>query len=180
MRVKDEEHPKNLTSQYFELKQDREELDLKVKVVKADQIQPRPYGLLVFQDPGDEVGVPGSKLSFGCYIDIGIPAFWPSPFLRASLFHITLAIWLRVRVRVLGDAHITRVLDMGMPKTQGCPHHSDSAAILGNEKTQGTRFEQISHAAYPACTFPKTAVKTGSIYCAVFTNKAINSSYAQI
>ena len=42
MRVIDEEHPKNLTSQYFELKQDREELDLKVKVVKADQIQPRP------------------------------------------------------------------------------------------------------------------------------------------
>ena len=153
---------------------------MKVKVVKADQIQPRSLGVLVFQDPGDEVSVPGSKLSFRCYIDMGIPAFWPSQFLRASPSHIILAIWLRVRVRVIGDAHITRVLDMGMPKTRGCPHHSDTAAILRKEKTQGTRFEQISHAAYPACTFPKTAVKTGSIYCAVFTSKAINSSYAQI
>ena len=36
-----------------------------------------------------------------------------------SLSHITLAIW--VRVRVAGDAHITRVLGMGMPKTRGSP-----------------------------------------------------------
>ena len=40
--------------------------------------------------------------------------------------HITLAIWVRVRVRVTGDAHITRILGMGMPKTLGCPHHCDS------------------------------------------------------
>ena len=59
---------------------------------------------------------------------------------------------------------------MGMPKTRECPHHSNTAAILENEKTQGTRFEQISHAAYPACTSPKT----------VFTNKARNSLSAQI
>ena len=39
-------------------------------------------------------------------------------------FSITLAIW--VRVRVTEDAHITRVLGMGMPKTQGCPYHCDS------------------------------------------------------
>ena len=153
---------------------------MKVKVVKADQIQPRPKGLLVFQGPGDEVGVPGSKLSFCCYIDLGIAAFWPSPFLWVSPSHIILAIWLRVRVRVIGYAHITRVLDMGMPKTRGCPHHSDTDTILRNEKTQGTRFEQISHAAYPACTFAKAAVKTESVYCAVFTNKAINSSSAQL
>ena len=69
---------------------------------------------------------------------------------------------------------------MGMPTTRECPHHSDTAAILENEKTQGTRFEQISHAANPACTFAKTAVKTESVYCAVFTNNAINSSSAQI
>ena len=70
---------------------------------------------------------------------------------------------------------------MGMPKKRECPDHSDTATILRNEKkTQGTRFEQISHAAYPACTFAKTAVKTESVYCAVFTNKAINSSSAQI
>ena len=50
---------------------------------------------------------------------MGIPAFWPSPFLRAPSSHITLAIWVRVRARVIslrfwiwvcpkhGDAHIT-------------------------------------------------------------------------
>ena len=37
---------------------------------------------------------------------------------------------------------------MGMPKTRGYPHHSNTAAILENEKTRGTRFEKISHAAY--------------------------------
>ena len=39
----------------------------------------------------------------------------------ASPSHITLAIW----VRVTGDAHITRCLGMGMPKTRGCPYHCD-------------------------------------------------------
>ena len=33
----------------------------------------------------------------------------------ASPSHITLAIWVSVRVRVTGDAHITRVFGMGMP-----------------------------------------------------------------
>ena len=32
--------------------------------------------------------------------------------------HIALAIWVRIRLRVTGDAHITRVLGMGMPKTR--------------------------------------------------------------
>ena len=50
--------------------------------------------------------------------DTGIPAFWASPLPKplliwASPSHITLAIW--VRVRVTGDAHITSVLVMGMP-----------------------------------------------------------------
>ena len=49
---------------------------------------------------------------------LGIPipktlVIWTSP------SHITLAIW--VRVRVTGDAHITRVLGTGMAKTRGCP-----------------------------------------------------------
>ena len=35
----------------------------------------------------------------------------------ASPSHITLAIW--VGVRVTGDAHINRVLEMGKPKTRG-------------------------------------------------------------
>ena len=47
-----------------------------------------------------------------CYSDIGVPKtimIWASP------SHITLAIWVRVRVRVTGDAHITRVSGVGMP-----------------------------------------------------------------
>ena len=36
---------------------------------------------------------------------------------------ITLAIWVRVRFRVTGDSHITRVLGMVMPKMRGCPYH---------------------------------------------------------
>ena len=43
---------------------------------------------------------------------------WTSP------SDITLAMWVRVRVRITGDAHITRV--MGMPKTRGCSYHCDS------------------------------------------------------
>ena len=35
--------------------------------------------------------------------------------------HITLASWVRVRIRVTGDAHITQVLGMGMPKTGEMP-----------------------------------------------------------
>ena len=38
-----------------------------------------------------------------------VTVIWASP------SHITLAIWVRVRARVTGDAHITRVLGMGMP-----------------------------------------------------------------
>ena len=35
--------------------------------------------------------------------------------------HITLASWGRVRIRVTGDAHITEVLGMEMPKTGEMP-----------------------------------------------------------
>ena len=43
----------------------------------------------------------------------------PSDTIWASPSHITLAIL--VRVGVTGDAHITRVLGMGMPKNAGMP-----------------------------------------------------------
>ena len=51
-----------------------------------------------------------------CYRDMGIPAFWAFPFPKtlviwASPSHLILAIM----VRVTGDAHITRVLGMGIP-----------------------------------------------------------------
>ena len=47
-------------------------------------------------------------------------AFWTIPktlVIWASSSHITLAIWVtvRIRVRVTRDAHITRILVMGMP-----------------------------------------------------------------
>ena len=40
---------------------------------------------------------------------------------------MTLAVW--VWVRVTGDAHITRVLGMAIPKTWGCPYHCDTGTI---------------------------------------------------
>ena len=58
---------------------------------------------------------------------MGIPipktlVIWASP------SHITLAIWVRVRVRVTGDAHIARILGMGMLKTRGYPYHCHTGA----------------------------------------------------
>ena len=47
-------------------------------------------------------------------------AIWAFP------FHITLAILIRVKVRVTGDANITRVLGMRMPITRGSPYHSST------------------------------------------------------
>ena len=51
---------------------------------------------------------------------MGIPipktlVIWASP------SHITLAIW--VRVRVTGNAYIARILGLGMVKTRGYPYH---------------------------------------------------------
>ena len=54
----------------------------------------------------------------------------------ASPSHITLAIL--VRDGVTGDADITMVFEVGMPKTRGCSYHCDTI-ILENEKTLGTR-----------------------------------------
>ena len=54
----------------------------------------------------------------------------------ASPSHITLAIL--VRDGVTGDADITMVFGVGMPKTRGCSYHCDTI-ILENEKTLGTR-----------------------------------------
>ena len=47
--------------------------------------------------------------------------------ISASPSRTNLAIW----VRVTGDAHITRVLGTGKPKTRGCPYHCDNGS--GNE-----------------------------------------------
>ena len=61
-----------------------------------------------------------------CYGVMGIPI--PKPLVKWTFPSlITLAIWVRVRVKVTGDAHITGVLRMGMPKTRGCPYHCDTA-----------------------------------------------------
>ena len=58
----------------------------------------------------------------------GVTVIWASPDfghphsqnpsdVNASPLIITLAIWVKVRARVTGNAHITRGLRMGMPKT---------------------------------------------------------------
>ena len=82
-----------------------------------------------------------------CYSDMGILASVlgiPIPktlVIWASPSHITLAFWVRVRVR--GDAHIIRVLGMGMPKTRGCPlislwqRRRERSSLLENKRTLG-------------------------------------------
>ena len=67
-----------------------------------------------------------SVVTIQCHSDMGIPipktlVIWTSP------SHITLAIW--VRFRVTGDAHITRVLGMGMPKTLVFPYQCDVGTL---------------------------------------------------
>ena len=68
-----------------------------------------------------------------CYSDMGIPTFWASPFPKtlviwASPSHNNLAIW--VRVRVTGDAHITRLFEMGMPKRRECPYNCERGLFV--------------------------------------------------
>ena len=61
------------------------------------------------------------------FLGIPIPktlVIWESP------SHITLAIWVKVRARVTGNAHITRGLGMGMPKTCVCPYHCDTGTMF--------------------------------------------------
>ena len=68
-----------------------------------------------------------------CYSVMGIPI--PKPLVQWTFPSlITLAIWVRVRVKVTVDAHITGVLRMGMPKTRGCSYHCDTAT---SEMTTG-------------------------------------------
>ena len=74
---------------------------------------------------------------------MGIPAFWASPFPKTleiwtSPSHITLAFW--IRVRVTGDACITRVLGMRMPKMWGCPYHCLNAAFMYDRGTEVQQF----------------------------------------
>ena len=58
----------------------------------------------------------------------------------ASPSHITSAIG----IRVTGDAHITRVLGMGMPKTRGCPYHCDGElAQYGKENVVRSRIKVL-------------------------------------
>ena len=74
---------------------------------------------------------------------MGIPAFWASPFPKTleiwtSPSHITLAFW--IRVRVTGDACITRVLGMRMPKMWGCSYHCLNAAFMYDRGTEVQQF----------------------------------------
>ena len=59
----------------------------------------------------------GLKLPLQCYGHLHVLGIPIPQTLVMWLFpsHITVAVWVRVRFRVTGDAHITRVLGMGMP-----------------------------------------------------------------
>ena len=60
-----------------------------------------------------------------CYRDLGIPI--PKTLvILVSPSRIALTIWVMVRVRVTGDAHIIRVLGMGMYKTRRYLYHCDT------------------------------------------------------
>ena len=87
------------------------------------------------------VGPAGNRTR--CYSDMGIPnpktlVIW------ASFSHITSAIWVRVRVRVTGDAYITRVLGMGMLKTRGCPYHFDTGPTTQRSGTQAIAYFTVT------------------------------------
>ena len=62
----------------------------------------------------------------------------------ASPFHFSLVICVRVRVK--GDAHITRVLEMAMSKKAGIPYHCDSASLILYGKSRGDEvaFKEVS------------------------------------
>ena len=58
----------------------------------------------------------------------------PSDIIWASTSHITLAIWIKVRFRVTGDAHITRLFEMGMPKRRGCTYHCERGLFVSQAR----------------------------------------------
>ena len=45
---------------------------------------------------------------------------------------------------VTGDAHITRVLGMGMPKTRGCSYHFDIGTLKTRRKLGRVNFPKTS------------------------------------
>ena len=76
-----------------------------------------------------------------CHSDVGIPipktlVIWASP--------VTLTIIAKIRWD--GDAHITRVLGMGMPKTRGCPYPFNSTQRSPNSPRGHTTLPHIKSA----------------------------------
>ena len=77
--------------------------------------------------------------------DSGVTVIWASPrfgipipqtlMIWESPSHITLVIWVKVRVRTTGDEYIIRFLGMGMPKTRECTYHCDTGnwTVWGDE-----------------------------------------------
>ena len=55
---------------------------------------------------------------------------------------LTLTLTQIAKVILEGDAHITRALGMGMPKTRGCPYHCNIGSFWkvgdGKERSLGT------------------------------------------
>ena len=79
------------------------------QLVESANQAPPSTGVTVIGNPR-VLGIPISK----------ILVIWASP------SHITLAIC----VRATGNANITMVCGMGMPKTQECPYHCDTGATI--------------------------------------------------
>ena len=69
-----------------------------------------------------------------CYKDMGIP-IPKTPVIWASPVILTL-----ILTQKEGDAYITRVLGMGMPKTRGCPYHCNTKLQKLYNKGMGTSF----------------------------------------
>ena len=66
-----------------------------------------------------------------CHCDMGVPAVWASPFPKPLVIWtspVTLTLSQIAKLIKEGDAHISRVLRMEIPKTRGCPYHCNTGS----------------------------------------------------
>ena len=66
-----------------------------------------------------------------CHCDRGVPAVWASPFPKPLVIWtspVTLTLSQIAKLMKEGDAHISRVLRMEIPKTRGCPYHCNTGS----------------------------------------------------
>ena len=78
----------------------------------------------------------------------GVTMIWASPspktlVIKASPFHNTLAIW----VRVTGDAHI-RLFEIGIPKRRGCPYHCERGLFVSRGGWREPKRKRAGHVTF--------------------------------